>query len=121
MQLSDGEDASEHGVHGVVVQRGGGEPQRGVGHTAALGVKVEHVGALPHQLRTEDKAQQVNGGQKTVNGHRKASACHSPLGEIKLIEPDGAAKRVFCVLHHLQDVLFILLLFLPFSRNSIGL
>lgn len=46
MQLSDGEDADEHALHGAVVQRGGGEPQGAVGDAAALGVKVEQVGAL---------------------------------------------------------------------------
>lgn len=46
MQLSDGEDADEHGLHGAVIQRGGGEPQRTVGNAAALGVKVEQVGPL---------------------------------------------------------------------------
>lgn len=51
MQLSDGEDAGEHGLHGAVVQVGGGEPQRAVGDAAALGVKVEEVGALLHRLR----------------------------------------------------------------------
>lgn len=51
MQLSDGEDAGQHGLHGTVVQRGGGEPQWAVGDTAALGVKVEQVGALLDRLR----------------------------------------------------------------------
>lgn len=51
MQLSDGEDADEHGLHGGVIQSGGGEPQRAVGDTAALGVQVEHVGALLNRLR----------------------------------------------------------------------
>lgn len=55
----------------------------------------------------------------SMNGWRKVSGSHSPLGEIKLIEPDGAAKRVIRVLHHLQDLLFILFLFLPFCWNTI--
>lgn len=46
MQLSDSEDADEHALHGVVIQRGGGEPQRAVGDAAALRVKVEHIGTL---------------------------------------------------------------------------
>lgn len=51
MQLSDGEDADEHGLHSAVIQRGGGEPQRAVGDAAALRVKVEQVGALLDRLR----------------------------------------------------------------------
>lgn len=31
-----------------------------------------------------------------------------PLGEVELIESDRTAKRVLCVLQHLQDVVFIL-------------
>lgn len=50
MQLSDGEDADEHGLHSAVIQRGGGEPQRAVGDAAALRVKVEQVGALLDRL-----------------------------------------------------------------------
>ena len=55
MQLSDGEDAGEHGLHGGVIQGGGGEPQWAVGDAAALRVKVEHVGALLHRLGAERK------------------------------------------------------------------
>lgn len=51
MQLSDSEDADEHALHGVVIQRGGGEPQRAVGDAAALRVKVEHIGTLFDWLR----------------------------------------------------------------------
>lgn len=46
MQISDGENADQHGLHGAVLQRGGGEPQWAVGDTAALGQKVEDVGTL---------------------------------------------------------------------------
>ena len=60
MQLSDGEDAGQHGLHGAVVQRGGGEPQRAVGDTAALRVKVEQVGALLDRLRAGWKTVNVN-------------------------------------------------------------
>lgn len=55
MQISDSENADEHGLHGAVLQRGGGEPQRAVGDAAALGQKVEHVGALLNWLRAEWK------------------------------------------------------------------
>lgn len=51
MQLSDGEDSDEHGLHGAVIQRSGGEPQGAVGDAAALGVKIEQVGALLDRLR----------------------------------------------------------------------
>jgi len=57
MQFSDGEDADEHALHGAVVQRGEGEPQGAVGDAAALGVKVEQVGALLDRVRA---------GRKTV-------------------------------------------------------
>lgn len=50
MLLSDGEDAGEHGLHGAVVQRGGGEPHGAVGDAGALRLEVEHVGALLHRL-----------------------------------------------------------------------
>lgn len=58
MQLSDCEDADEHGLHGGVIQSGGGEPQRAVGDTAALGVQVEHVGSLLNRLRAGRKKQE---------------------------------------------------------------
>lgn len=91
VQLPDGEDANEHGLHGAVVQRGGGEPQGAVGDAAALRVKVEQVGALFDRLWA--------------------------LWEIELVESDWTAERVLCVLHHLQDILLILLLFTPLSWN----
>lgn len=53
MQLSDGEDAGQHGLHGAVVQRSGGEPQRAIWDAATLWVKVEHVGALLDRLRAD--------------------------------------------------------------------
>lgn len=46
MQISDREDAGEHGLHGAVLQGGGGEPQGTVGDAATLRQKVEHVGTL---------------------------------------------------------------------------
>lgn len=55
MQVSDGENADEHGLHGAVLQRGGGEPQWAVGDTAALGQQVEHVGTLFDRLGAERK------------------------------------------------------------------
>lgn len=55
MQISDSENADEHGLHGAVLQRGGGEPQRAVGDAAALRQKVEHVGPLLNGLRAEWK------------------------------------------------------------------
>lgn len=62
MQISDREDADEHGLHGAVIQRSGGEPQRTVGDTAALGQKVEYVGTLFNWLRAEWKQQSELGG-----------------------------------------------------------
>lgn len=55
MQLSDGEDADEHGLQSGVVEWGGGEPQRAVGDAGALGEKVEDVGALLDGLRAGEK------------------------------------------------------------------
>lgn len=57
MELSDGEDADEHALHGGVVQRGGGEPQGAVGDAAALRVEVKQVGALLDRLRAAGKAE----------------------------------------------------------------
>lgn len=51
MQFPDCEDAGEHGLHGAVVQSGGGEPQGAVGNAAALGLKIEDVCALFDRLR----------------------------------------------------------------------
>lgn len=50
MQISDGEDANEHGLQGGVVERGGGKPKWAVGNAGALGKKVEDVGALLDRL-----------------------------------------------------------------------
>lgn len=36
MQLSDSEDADEHGLQSGVIERGGGEPQWAVGDAGAL-------------------------------------------------------------------------------------
>lgn len=55
MQLSDCEDADEHGLQSGVVERGGGEPQRAVGDAGALREKVEDVGALLDGLRAGEK------------------------------------------------------------------
>lgn len=55
MQVSDGEDADEHGLQGGVVERGGGKPQWAVGNAGALGEKVEDVGALLDRLRAGQK------------------------------------------------------------------
>lgn len=118
MQLSDCEDAGEHGLHGAVVQGGGGEPQGAVGDAAALGVKVEQVGALLHRLRAERRQNDVNVTMETgriTRQHGFHFGGDSPLGEVELVESDGTAERVLCVLHHLQDVLLTLLLPSPLS------
>lgn len=48
MELPGGEDPDQHRLHCVVVERRGREPEWAVGHAAALGVEVKHVGALLH-------------------------------------------------------------------------
>lgn len=71
MQLPHGEDASEHGLLRVLVQRGGREPQRAVGHAAALGQQVEHVGALLDRLRAERKYNISRWGVEGGGGNKK--------------------------------------------------
>lgn len=59
VELPDGEDAGEHGLHGGVVQGGGGEPEGAVGDAASLRQKVEDVGALLDRLRAGRKTDGV--------------------------------------------------------------
>lgn len=79
VQLPDGEDAGQHGLHGAVIQRGGGEPQRAVGHAAALRVKVEHVGALLYRLRAGRKTNLIEHVLQRSEHFKQNSSFRVPL------------------------------------------
>lgn len=55
LNLSHSEDSLKHRFHDAAIQRGGGKPQVAAGNTAAIGLEVERVAALLHQLPTEWK------------------------------------------------------------------
>ena len=118
VQFSDGEDAGEHRLHGGVVQSGGGEPQGAVGDAAALREKVEQVGALLDRLRAGWRtAVSVNKENRDVRKRNLTERDNSPLGEVELVESNRTAERVLRVLHHLQDLLFSLVLLTLLRRN----